>query len=45
MEIASDIIQDFLGQFLKVTDLPSKATFPQEMSKLQEILDRIAESN
>ena len=45
MEVASDIIQDLLGRHLMVQDLSSKASFPTEMAVLQEVLERIAESN
>ena len=46
MEIASDIIQDFLGNFLKVSEFTSKCSFPHDMRTLnEEILQKIQESN
>jgi hypothetical protein len=46
MDTASDIIQDFLGTFMKLREFKSKAHFPQDMLKLNEdILLKISESN
>lgn len=46
MQTASDIIQDFAGQFLKVAELQSLAMFPKEMYRLNEdILEKIKQSN
>lgn len=46
MQTASDIIQDFVGQFLRVAELQSIAMFPKEMYRLNdEILEKIKQSN
>ena len=45
METASDIIQDFLGNHLKVTHLLSQCSFPDDMTYLNdEILKKINET-
>ena len=42
MQTAADIIQDFVGQFLRVQELQSIAMFPKEMYRLnEEILEKI----
>ena len=46
MELAADIIQDFCGSFLGITEMSSTAYFPAEYTKLNdEILQKIRESN
>ena len=46
MDVAADIIQDLLAQYLKVNDLKTTASFPAEMKKLNEdIIEKIKESN
>jgi len=46
MELASDVVQDLLADFLQIKELESKASFPTEMERLNdEILYKIAESN
>ena len=46
MDIAADIIQDFLGTFMKLKQFKSKASFPKDMLRLNEdILLKISESN
>ena len=41
MEVCADIIQDFVGNHMKVSELESEATFPGEMVRLSEILNKI----
>ncbi len=45
LETCGDIVQDLAANYLKVTELESQGTFPLEMQKLAEILQRIEESN
>lgn len=45
MEICADIIQDFVGNHMRVSELESQATFPEEMQKLSEILEKIEQHN
>ena len=45
MELCGDIIQDFVGQHLQISELESQANFPEEMRKLSEILARVEEYN
>jgi len=46
IELAADVIQDFIGDFLGISEFESEAHFPEEMKKLNdEILDKISESN
>lgn len=45
MEVCADIVQDFAVNNLKVSELESEASFPVEISRLQEILSKIEESN
>ena len=46
IELASDIVQSLVAEYLKVPELESRAFFPQEMERLNtDILQRISESN
>ena len=46
MELASDLIQDLVGDFLSIREFRSTASFPLEMIRLnEEILFKIQESN
>ena len=46
MELASDIVQDLVADFLSIREFKSSAAFPQDMSRLNsEILQKIEESN
>jgi hypothetical protein len=46
IELASDLMQDLVADYLKILELESKARYPAEMERLnEEILKKIAESN
>lgn len=46
MELASDLIQDLVADFLSIREFRSSASFPVEMMRLnEEILHKILESN
>ena len=46
MNLASEIVQDFLAKFLKIGEFSCKACFPVDFKILnEEILEKIKESN
>ena len=43
MELAGDIIQSLIAEYLNIEDLPSNAEFPQEIEQLKKLIARVEE--